>query len=260
MGKERLGLLLRREEMGERELRGRHLSHQHNTARPGGHDQRHHMGMALVLIGSSWALIRHRLNQGTASMRKWAPIFKSKCVNGGRKIHLMVMSVWGSVLWGSALWTLTTTMKSAIDSSSAHHLYEFWVSREVQRRRWIYVGEDSVLMDTLHTRVEISHCHARLRDSLTAVEDTWRASRRTTGLLKWSEQELFSAGDGRSSATPRSGQENIRRATTSSAGRIRCAVGTAKGARRIPGRTQGGGKTPKTVCLSDVRKSWFCVN
>ena len=42
MSKERLGLLGRREEMGQRELRGRHLSHQRNKARPGGHDQRHH--------------------------------------------------------------------------------------------------------------------------------------------------------------------------------------------------------------------------
>ena len=111
MGKERLGLLGRLEEMGERELCGRHLSHQRNKARLGGHDQRHHkrtegcglvsaqtrhtvhhtlrnltqweqvlvfVGMALDLSGSSWASIRHRLSPGTASLRKWAPIFKSK--------------------------------------------------------------------------------------------------------------------------------------------------------------------------------------
>ena len=163
MGKARLGVLGRREEMGERESRVRHLAHQRNKARPGGHDQRHHkrtggcwtlsrrkhdtlviipcetwtdflhvdtehtqweqvlvfVGMAPDLSGSSWASVRHRLNQGTASMRKWAPIFKSKCVNGGRKIHLLIMSVWASVLWGSALWTLTKTMTSAIGSWSA---------------------------------------------------------------------------------------------------------------------------------------------
>ena len=51
-------------------------------------------------------------------MRKWAPIFKPKCVNEGRKIHLMIMSVWASVLWRSALWTQTKTMNSAIDSWS----------------------------------------------------------------------------------------------------------------------------------------------
>ena len=42
VGKERLGFLAGREEMGECESRERHFSHQHNTARPGGHDQRHH--------------------------------------------------------------------------------------------------------------------------------------------------------------------------------------------------------------------------
>ena len=53
---------------------------------------------ALDLSGSSWASIRHRLNQGTASMRKLAPIFKSKCVNGGRKMMMMMMidSAWMS--------------------------------------------------------------------------------------------------------------------------------------------------------------------
>ena len=99
-------------------------------------------------------------------------------------------------------------------------LAQYWVSREVQRRRWINGGEDSIELDTLLSRVVISHFQTWLRDSFTDGEDTWRASPRTIGLPKWSEQELFSAGDGRSSATPTSGQESTRRDTKSSGGRI----------------------------------------
>ena len=36
------------------------------------------VGMALDLSGSSWAVSRHRLAQGTVAMRTWAPLFHSK--------------------------------------------------------------------------------------------------------------------------------------------------------------------------------------
>ena len=84
-------------------------------------------------------------------------------------------------------------------------LVRHWVSREVHRRRWISAGEDSIVLDTLHSRVVISHCQTWPRDAFTVGEERWRASRRTTGLVKLSEQVLFSAADGRSSATPTSG-------------------------------------------------------
>ena len=124
----------------------------------------------------------------------------------------------------------------------------FWESREVQKRRWINGVEGSIVLDTLHSRNVSSHCQRWLRGSSTAGEDTWRVSRRITGLLKWSEQERFSAGGGRSSVT---------RDSRCSVGKISCADGTARDAQRTLGRTQGGGKTPKTVCLDGVQNSRF---
>ena len=46
------------------------------------------VGMALDLSGSSWAGVRHRLNQWAVSVRKWTPIFRSKCVKGEKKFGL----------------------------------------------------------------------------------------------------------------------------------------------------------------------------
>ena len=54
----------------------------------------------------------------------------------------------------------------------AHHLR----NTGCQERRWISGGEDSIELDTLLSRVVISHCQTWLRDSFTDGEDTLRAS------------------------------------------------------------------------------------
>ena len=114
MGKERLGLLGRREEMGERELRGRHLSHQRNmirditteleavglvsaqTRHTGHHSLRNliqweqvlvFVGMTLDLSGSSWASIRHSTH------------LQVKVCEWRKRIRLITMSVLASVHW-----------------------------------------------------------------------------------------------------------------------------------------------------------------
>ena len=57
VGSERLGLLARRNKMGERELCRRHLSHQRKKARSGGNDKRHH-----DRVGGCWTGARRKQN------------------------------------------------------------------------------------------------------------------------------------------------------------------------------------------------------
>ena len=144
-------------------------------------------------------------------------------------------------------------MKSAIDSWSARTTYAIL---GVKR------GAEEAMDQWWRRLHRVGHAALKSRDqSLSNMAERlihrWGGHEARFPTSNWLVEVV--AG-GRSSATPTSGQESTRRDTQSSGGRISCGAGTAKGARRTPERTLGGGKTPKTVCLGGERDSWFNVN
>ena len=175
----------------------------------------------------------------------------SKCVTGKRKIHLVSISVWTSVLWRSALWTLT---KVRVTAEERVPPARYWVSREVQRRRWTSGGEDTHRAGhaALKKRDQSLSKHGREahpplgRSRGASPGEPLALLRRAVQCWRWAQQRHNDKWTG------------VQAIQDLSLGGMSCADGTAMVARRTPERTYGGGKTPKTVCLGGVQNSLFC--
>ena len=111
MGKERLGFLAGREEMCERELRGRHFSHQRNKARPGGHDQRHHDRTGGCWTGSrckqNTLLIIHR-----KTWRDTARRHRAYGVGPGIGVRVVCLVCVACVMWSVSLWKVSVAVEA----------------------------------------------------------------------------------------------------------------------------------------------------